>query len=270
MRSAQLLRESGIRKLSGAPVVAMLDFWHELCQQHVGTTLEVVIMNRRDNPLTKDIEGMFCTALPMGVPFGLVLGILMDPEIGLTNKIIWTHELGHWILKLQGFQPIRDPKEHNSDREMQLNELAQHFPLYELQRSFGIDPQEMIDPRKIQQVKIFSRDPEPQQRAMRIVNALRLAVDMEFCSADLRDQLLKIVEQRHRHIGKFLQVIMDTMKHYNLLDQGENKKFLRKVVQNLKMGAGWKFENEIKLLREVVKTDEGRPRLPGNSNFDQL
>jgi hypothetical protein len=163
----------------------------------------------------------------------VVLSLWLD-SLSNVNPILVTHEIGHWVLKLQGFQGfIYQPKKH-SDIEILLNSMAHHPPLYALQRSFGHEPQ------------------ETKGRQSWTRNALLLADDLINCSEAYRTHLKKIVSKKHPLTTKLLEKILILPPYYNLLNPDQNLKFSKKVILDLKLGDGWYEIDEVKTLISMV------------------
>jgi hypothetical protein len=102
--------------------------------------------DRRDNPQLRLglSSGEINIAYPQTVEGKVVLFVWLDsfPQV---KWVTTSHDIGHLVLKLQGFHGMRYLPKRNTVMEIWLNSLAHHPPLFDLQRSLGHDPQEMID-----------------------------------------------------------------------------------------------------------------------------
>lgn len=252
----RLYRESAIRKQADEPTIAMLDLWQSLSDQKIGVPIEVMVGNRREHRQLSSFSGELYTAFPGVVKGKVVLSLWLD---SLTNvsDILVTHEIGHWVLKLQGFRGfIYQPQKH-SNAEILLNSMAHHLPLYALQRSLGHEPQPEIDSRTLHNTEIFSKQTETKKRQFCIRNALLLADDLMNCSEQYRTQLEKIVSKKYPMTAKLLEKILTPAPSYNLLKPDQNLKFCRKVIEALKLGSGWREIDEAKELISMVDQAQG-------------
>jgi hypothetical protein len=210
-----------------------------------------MIGNRREHRQLSSFSGELYVAFPVIIEGKVVLSLWLD-SLSNVNPILVTHEIGHWVLKLQGFQGfIYQPKKH-SDIEILLNSMAHHPPLYALQRSFGHEPQLEIDSRSIDNIEVFSKEKETKGRQSWTRNALLLADDLINCSEAYRTHLKKIVSKKHPLTTKLLEKILILPPYYNLLNPDQNLKFSKKVILDLKLGDGWYEIDEVKTLISMV------------------
>jgi hypothetical protein len=127
----------------------MLDLWHQLCLKEIGKSVEVLVFNRRDSPDLENCQGEVNANCPVTWEDKVALGLFLENTSSLNYKIV-THELCHWILKLQGAKGVRNSSEPKEEKyeggiEMLLNNLCSHPAIYKLQRSMGHEPKTMID-----------------------------------------------------------------------------------------------------------------------------
>jgi hypothetical protein len=143
-----LYRENWLRKQADTPTIKMLDLWHSLCCKKIDTSIEVMVGNRREYPFhgISTAQGELNTAIPQTYQGKVILALLLD-SIKKLNMLVATHELGHWVLKLQGLKSLVNYDERNGRTEILLSSLASHSALYALQRSLGHEPQKEIDKR---------------------------------------------------------------------------------------------------------------------------
>lgn len=171
--------ERALRKVADSPTLKMIDFWHSLCREKVGSILEVVFVDRREYPyhgIDKYI-GELNTAIPQQYGGRLLLVMLLE-NIKKLNMIVVTHELGHWILRLQGLIEL----ENKHDKYNYLCSLCSHPALYELQRSFGHEPQKEIDRRVNHDIALLRGAIEPNDEKLRLEKALYYTDDLINCS----------------------------------------------------------------------------------------
>lgn len=248
----RLYRETALLNQADEAINRMLDLWHSLTEQKMGSTIEVMIGNRREHHQLSSFSGELYTAFPVIVEGKLVLSLWLD-SLTNVNSIIVTHEIGHWVLKLQDFRGfIYKPQPHN-DTEILLNSLAHHPPLYTLQRSLGHEPQLEIDSRSLHDIEVFSKEKEIKKRLFWIKNALLLADDLMNCSEAYHAQLEKIINKKHSNTSRLLKKILALISHYNLLKPDQNLKFSRRVIQDLRLGSGWHEIDEVKTLISMVE-----------------
>jgi len=258
----KVFRESAIRDGADEPTLKMLDLWHELVSKEIGTLIEVGVACRKDFPQFKDFPGEINTALPMKVEDKPFL-VLIFEDTSNVEEVILTHELGHWVLKLQGFSPFHYNPNRNCDNEILLNSMAQHPPLYVLQRTLGHEPQKEIDKRAKHDLNLFSKEGEVPGKHIWTKNALLLADDLLNCSTHLNEQLLETVQKKHPYTASLVGRILKPASSNVLLDQSKNKKFCRKVIQNLGIGPGWlpSLKLELEALKKMVEetSDTSKP-----------
>ena len=230
----------------------MINLWHSLCERKIGFPIEIMIGNRREHPHFKSFVGELHAAYPMIVDGKVVLALWLDSLSNVTSIIV-THEIGHWVLKLQGFcGMIYKPKIH-CDIEIALNTMAHHSPLYALQRSLGHEPQRMIDSRTDHNIKIFSKERDIGKRSFWVRNALYVADDCINCSSEKCVQLREILRRRHPNTAKNLRKILSITSHFNLLNPKQNIRFSRKIILKLKLGDRWSVVHELEELKKMDK-----------------
>ena len=253
-----LVLEEQIRENCASPGIAMLDLWHQLCDQRLGRSLDVTITSRRDMQLPPGLPENVSTGAPMEHPeLGKVLNLVLDfGKEFMIDDLLWTHELCHWILMLQGFPWFMSEKVPSLINS-HFNAIAHHTPIFELQRSFGFDPQSMIDERTRKNVHAWSKMDEktafPPHRLNWVDLALRAADDLIGSSQNLRTEMLEMLRQKYRKTARFVATILDTADHYDLNDPGSNGKFQRRLVRNLKLGSGWYFDDPVARLSKWVQ-----------------
>ena len=136
--------ESDLRNEADIPTAIMLDLWHEECCKRLKSDVPVQIADRKENPRFKDFDSPFSTATPQELENKLCLVLWLESIEPLEHLLI-THELGHFVLALQGFKFLIDSHSPSGEIGGMLNSFAQHPPLFALQRSLGHEPQKMID-----------------------------------------------------------------------------------------------------------------------------
>ncbi|MCK4732476.1 MAG: hypothetical protein KAT65_08460 [Methanophagales archaeon] len=247
----RLYRETTLREQADEPIVAMLELWRSLSEQKIGAPIEVMIGNRREHRQLSLFSGELNTAFPVIVKGKVVLSLWLD-SLSDVNPILVTHEIGHWVLKLQDFRGLIYQPQLHSDVEIYLNSLAHHPPLYALQRSLGHDPQLEIDSRTLHDIEVFSHDRETKDRQFWVKNALLFTDDLMNCSEEYYTQLDKIVSKKHPNTSNLLKKILAFASSYNLLSPDQNLKFSRRVIQDLKLGSGWREMDEVRTVISML------------------
>jgi len=219
----RLYKETTIRKQADEPTIKMLDLWHSLTKQKMDTKIEVMVGDRREHPQLGSFLGEMHTASPCIVENKVVLAVWLDTLTNV-NSIILTHEIGHWVLKLQGFHGLIYRPDPHCNMEILLNSLVQHPPLYALQRSLEHEPQIEIDSRANHDIGLFGLR-EPNERNSQVNNALLLADDLMNCSKNNCEKLMEIIGAKHPSTNRFIEKILFAAVHYNILDAQQNLRF---------------------------------------------
>jgi hypothetical protein len=247
----KLYPETGIRKGVDKPTIAVLDLWKSLSEQIIGIPIEVMIGNRKEQQQLRSFSGEINTAFPHIIEGKVRLVLWLEP-LSDVKDIIITHEIGHWILKLRGFQAFQRIRQEHSNTEIMLNSMAQHPPLYALQRSFGHEPQDEIDSRCIHNIKLASKQKETKQREMWVHNALLFADDI-FNSEENRNSLINVIGKHHPNTSKLVKSLMELESSYDLLVPDQNRKFCEQVIETLKLDGEWYNPDEVKSLVSMVQ-----------------
>lgn len=246
-------REETLRNGADDATIACLDLWHSLCNKLFQARVEVRVASRREFPPTAQATGELNTAVPICHEGKVILLLLFD-DTSCVEEVIVTHELGHWVLKLQGYRGLINHDGRFSNEEIFLTSLAHHSPLYELQLSLGHDPQLEIDKRAAHNLQLFGKSPEDQvDRRNRKLNALMLGDDFLHCSQDYIDQLRTTLARNHPNTLSHVDTILDTVTHYDCLSPTGNADCFIRVVQNLSLGGRWEPVDESKAIRELVE-----------------
>jgi hypothetical protein len=100
-------------KNADGPTLRMLNLWHELCEEKLGFSVEVTVGNRREHPMFSAYGAELHSAYPMNVNGKLSLVLLID-YLAEWKPLMVTHELGHWILKMQGARGLLNNDNHHN------------------------------------------------------------------------------------------------------------------------------------------------------------
>ena len=244
--------ESYIRKIADAPTLRILDLWKKLSEEILGYSIEVMIGDRKDNSELKHIPGEINSAYPVIIDGTVVLPIWLENPKSFDPLLI-THEIGHWILMIKGFKGLVNKYNRQSGIDINMNSLAQHPPLYKLQRDEGHDPQKMIDARAKTNLNNLTRGPEIMLGDRWAEFALLFADDILNCSEEIKNDLIEILQEDFPVTFSFLEKILNLISKYNLNDPKLNLAFLKNLVTAIYLGEGWKVIDETIELREMIK-----------------
>ena len=244
--------ESYIIKIADEPTLRILDLWKKLSEEVLGYKIEVMIGDRKDNSELKHIPGEINSAYPGVFDGKVVLPIWLENPKSFDPLLI-THEIGHWILMVKGFKGLVNKYNKQSGVDINMNSLAQHPPLYKLQRDIGHDPQKMIDTRAKNNLNILLRGPELILGDRWAEFALLFADDVLNCSEEIKNDLIEILQEDFPVTFSFLEKILNLVSKYDLNDPKSNLAFLKNLVNTIYLGEGWKVIDETLELREMIK-----------------
>ncbi len=249
------LSESYIREKADEPTLKMLDLWKKISEDIFGQAIEVMIGDRKDNPELKYVPGDINAAYPGIYDGRVVLPIWLENPKSF-DPIIITHEIGHWILMITGFKGLVNKYGKQSGIDINMNSLAQHTPLYKLQREFGHDPQKVIDARAKNSINTLLKNTEFLIGDRWAEFALLFADDITNCSKDVKIDLMELLQESYPVTLSFLEKILNILSKYDLNDPKSNLAFLKNLVSSLYLGEGWKVMDEIIELKEMIKEHE--------------
>jgi hypothetical protein len=224
--------ESSLLVGAAQPTVTMLALWHSLAKDVVGVDIEVGVANRHDLPQFDNIRDELNTAIPIRDKESRYL-VLFFESLNQVKHVLVTHELGHWVLKLQGCETFKDGAQSNSPVQVLLNSMSTHPLLYELQRSIGENPQPEIDSRAWAFVQRFGA---ARERAVSIENALLFADDLINCSDGPRDSLIDVLERNHPQTGEVVLGILELARDFPPNQWETQAVFADKVASALRLG----------------------------------
>jgi hypothetical protein len=226
----------------------MMDFWRSETKRVVGESIEIMADNRRNSNAFQSFEGQLNTAIPEKYRGQLVLKLWLEVFPDPDMRII-THEIGHWILKLRGYQNLACKPRH--PRGPLLNDIASHVPLYALQRSIGHDPQTEIDSRTDHDIELCS---EAKGKAVdEKTSALIFADDILNCSELKREQLRAALRENLPAVLKLVEDIVRTVAGYDLTDNKQNLSFRYRLVKVLELDGDWNAVDEVEALKRHLQ-----------------
>jgi hypothetical protein len=245
------LSENEIRKQADKPTNKMVDLWQQLCLKEIGHSVEVLVFNRRDSPYLENCDGVNTNYL-INWKGNASLGLFLDDTLNLNYKIV-THELGHWILKLQGEKLVRNnDEEFGVGIEMLLNNLCSHPALYKIQRSVGHEPQREIDSRTNHDIVLASKIVETDDPQNQIENAIYFSDDLINCSENHRKGLQRIISNKLPRTDKMINIILEIKgtKDISIIENANT--FPLEIIKQLRLGGNWSVGNSVEVLKNFV------------------
>jgi hypothetical protein len=225
-------RETALRRIADTPTLKMMDLWKMETRRALGQSIEIMVDNRRNGSAFQSFQGQVNTAIPEKYGDELVLKLWLE-NFPNPNMIILTHEIGHWVLKLQGYQNLACKPADQFGRGPLLNDVAVHIPLYALQRSIGLNPQTEIDLRTDHDILLCS---EAQGEAVDDkTSALLLADDIQNCSKAKCDQLRTALKQNLPAVLRLIEEIVSAAGGHDLMNPQQSLAFRYRVVERLEL-----------------------------------
>ena len=244
-----LWRESALRRIADEPTIRMIELWRSVTKTAIGQSIEIVADNRLNNSALRSMSGKINTALPEKYRGQVVLELWLDifPK---PNVLILTHEIGHWVLKLQGYRNLFcSPRDAMT--EMRVNDVAMHVPLYDLQRSIGHNPQDEIDSRTENDIHLIEKaNSETTDSA---AAALLFTDDILNCSEMKRKQMKSSLKNYLPDVLELVDGITAEASNYDLLNPPQNVAFKKSLVKKLGLGGQWDVADEAETLRRHVQ-----------------
>lgn len=166
--------------------------------------------------------------------------------------ILITHELAHFIIKLQGVMGVVDFNSfNNSSKQIQanLNSFAQHPAVYALQRNYNQDPQAMIDRRSKVHIEMLSNTHEPHDKQTLSERTLFLSDDLLNCSQENR-AIMQDALARHEQTNNLVKSVLSIASSFDLINLEEITPFCLKIINELDLGEQWVVIDEVKGWKE--------------------
>lgn len=242
--------ESKILENCDEPTRNCIQKWSQLCEENFYERIPVGLANRREHPLLKDTKGELNTAIPINGNGKKILMILLD-NLQPAKFLLITHEIGHCILKFNGFYPSVYKPHPNSNIQILLNSLSEHVPLYKLQKELGHNPQEEIDSRAKHNINLFNKEVESSNKDIWIQNSLILSDDIINCSKNLKIDLSTCIKENHPNTYSYVEKILELKNKFNLIDPRENLKFRQSIINLIDNKKNWKTESEIPKWKKI-------------------
>ncbi len=243
--------ESYIREKADDPTIKILDLWKKTSEDILGRSIDVMIGDRKDNPELKYVPGEINAGYPGVFDGKVVLPIWLEHPKSFDPLII-THEVGHWILLITGFKGLVNKYGKQSGIDINMNSMAQHVPLYKLQRKYGHNPQKIIDSRAKNNLNNIVRGTEFLLGDKWAEFALLFADDILNCSDEIKEDIMEILNESYPVTLSFLEKILNIVSNYDLNDPKSNLAFLKSLVNTLYLGEGWKVMDEVVELKNML------------------
>jgi hypothetical protein len=246
-----MFRESALRRIADQATIRMFDTWKVESKTTFGQSLEIIADDRRNNPMLKT-RGLkeVNTALPEVYNGEPVLKLWLD-KLSNPDLIIITHEIGHLVLKLRGHKGLLQ-KPRDLYKEMLLNDLGLHVPLYALQRSIGHDPQKIIDERASHTIEMIS-NANPDSSINATEATVRWGDDFMNCGQEKRLELRQVLTRRLPKTMNLINQMVGEASRHNLHEPTDNIAFRRAIVKMLDLGE-WDVSDDIGKIRKVIES----------------
>ena len=228
----------------------IIDLWHTTCKQHFDFSIDIIMIDRKDTDF-RNVPGEFNTARPKKYKNQIKLEVIIN-NMSRVNPFVFTHEIAHWINLLNGFEGVILKDKRNSHEEMILNSLSHHPSVYLIQELIGIDTQKQIDLRteiNINNYKKYNKE----MKSTLLTDALTIVDDLINCSNKLKDELLTLFKSNYPKTYKKIEIILDIQKSYDLCIIEQNKKFLEKIIQELRISKQWDYLDTVNNLKKMQK-----------------
>jgi hypothetical protein len=243
--------ETQLRKVADAPTIKIIEKWHSVTDSVIGRPIPVVVDNRRNNPNQASTKDEMNTAFPAGYQGKVVLSVWLD-SFPAFKPILLTHEVGHWVLKLQGFRSfIRTPRDPMA--EGLFNDMASHRPLYALRKSMGHDSQPEADSRCDHDIELCSQPGKGDE----LLSALYLADDLLNCSWKKREKLKWALSKYRPNAMKIATKIIRVSSEFDLYSPMSNVAFREKLVRKLNMPGKWTEKDDATEIKKLIVEVEG-------------
>lgn len=248
----KLFYEKSLSDLGDKPLTDILSLWHSLCREKIGADFEVMVGNRKEHHQLSQYNGELNVATPHIIDGQPKLIIWMD-DIRNVQSLLLTHEVGHWILKLQGFRGMVYRSNPHSNVEIMLNSLLHHPGVYDIQRQYGQEPEESIVGRLRHSIKLFDEGSESDVKEDRIQRALIVADDYLHCSNAVRAEMDAVLNQKHKLTRKLLKKLLKVFDKYDLLDTSDVEKCGLEVLSVMGLNSNsWEHIDELNKLKNIA------------------
>jgi len=250
--SSHSLRPIGEYIQMEIPTAKMLERWQSLCAEKIGQDVQVMLADRKDNPDIAELPGDLNLAHPYILGDGSIALIVWLNSVAVIDQVVITHEVGHWVLLLQGFCGFNNKNaEVNKMKGSFLNALLQHAPLYEFQKQIGHNPQPVINSYSESYILSFSQYKETAQN---VIEHALIAADIMINALEIdRNKLGRVLKKRHRNTNKLVRTIMNLQGNYNTLKPNSNKKWGWEIIKVLGLGAGWSEVSGEDIITRLIK-----------------
>ncbi len=220
------------------PIAKILDNWRIICIEKIGQDVQVMLADRKDNPDIAELPGNFNMAHPYMLNDGRVgLIVWLNSTMEIDQAVI-THEVGHWVLILQGFCGFSNKSaEVHKMIGARLMALLHHAPLYELQKQIGDNPQPVINVLSEEYILYFSQYKET---ARSVTEHTLIAGDLMINAQEAgRRKLERVLKKKHPNTKRLVQTVVSLRNKYNIFKPEGNRKWGWSLIKELGLGSGW-------------------------------
>ena len=246
------IREIDIRMRADSATVKMLDLWRTLCIEKLGQPIEVMACDRKEYPYhgVSTHVGKFNSSIPQSFQDTMVLMLLLE-SVRPFDLMILTHELGHWVLRLQG-QKVMMNTTNDLEKKRDYSEfssLCTHPALHKLQKNLGHDTQKMIDKKVDFDIALLKTKTENNDEKSQVEEALYYADDLINCSSSNRTGLERKLGSRMPKIAIKTRQVIEISKRRDVTRIEEALPFSKEIVREVNLAGNWYESNEVDLLK---------------------
>jgi hypothetical protein len=231
--------EQLIRDKCGTPCNKMLSLFHELSGNLINYNIDVVIIDKTEVPWIT-VDGEFNTAFPTNelIPEKTVLAVVVN-SVKRFDPLIVSHEIAHWVLKLQGYSAYSYNSDAQSNISIFFNSMLQHPAIYKLQIDFGDNPFTEVSARTQNDINLLRQVPEKIEFENQLCDAFYFADDLiNEKNPLLKLEFTKLLREKYPQTNQLIEKILITSKYYDITEKKQNKKFALRLMKNLKIGNG--------------------------------
>jgi len=258
------IREPGIRRQADSATTKMLDLWKTLCVEKIGQPIEVMAYDRREYPFhgVNTHVGKFNSSIPQPFQDTMVLMLLLE-SVKPFDLMIVTHELGHWVLRLQGQKIMMNaaPDVLTKKRDYSaFPDVCTHPALHKLVRSLGHDTAKFIDKKVAADIGLLKTKSDPASEKAQAEEALYYADDLINCSSSNRTGLERKLSSRMPKTAIVAQQIVSISQRRDITKIEEALPFSKDIIQELNLLGNWYESGEVDLLKRQIAEARLRTR----------
>lgn len=229
------------------PVKEEINYWNEMSKKVLGKRLPICLTERSSLSQFTNFNGELNIAFPTKIGSDDYLAVVVE-SFKSVSPAIFSHEIMHWILKLEGYPGIRDLNNPQSLLVAHINDLSIHNLLWKRVKKFGKNVEEEINSRAITDLNLMINH----QNIDELELALLVADDINNCPDYLATTLHKALKNGYHKSFEYYQIIDKALTSHNLEDPREVKEFLLEIVNNCKIMGKWDIPDETASLRMAI------------------